>query len=91
MNITKHISEIIGFREVYEEVYESIRKKKELSNGCGFILMRAREVVEEFENKYDVKLLRVGDTLTVGDVIFSFDTVNFKTEENLTMCLLKWS
>jgi len=87
---TKHVNEINGFIEAYNNVYESARAKK-LSDG-GFILMRAHEVVEDFEKMYNVKLLKTeSGNSPVDEMVFDFDTVDFKTEENMTMCLLKWS
>jgi hypothetical protein len=94
MNTKKHVNEIAGFAEAYEEVYEAVRlpqKGNQFDNL--FVLMRAHVVVDAFEEKYNVTLLNVGDIniSAVGDMVFSFDTVDFKTEENMTMCLLKWS
>jgi hypothetical protein len=54
--------------------------------------MRAHDVVEAFQEKYNVNLIKTqDDESSVGDMVFSFDTVNFKTPENQTMCLLKWA
>ena len=90
MDITKHVNDINGFVEAYEEVYESVRIKKDGTGDTSFILMRAHDVVEAFQEKYNVNLIKTqDDESSVGDMVFSFDTVNFKTPENQTMCLLK--
>ena len=91
MDITKHVNDINGFVEAYEEVYESVRIKKDGIGDNSFILMRADDVVEAFQEKYNVNLIRVNEPSGVQEMMFSFDTVDFKTEENLIMCLLKWS
>lgn len=91
MYITKkHIDEVNGFIEAYNKVYESIYKLKD-SNG-GFTLMKSQDVVFAFEKKFNVKLLKTerGNS-PIGEMVFDFDTIDFITEENLTMCLLKWS
>jgi len=87
MNITRHVTDIKGFTEAYEDVYESIRQLQQNTENKPFILMRAQNVVDAFERRYNVVLLKEYDEVSM---VFSFDTVNFKTEENLTMCLLKW-
>jgi thiamine pyrophosphokinase len=92
MDITKHVDSIAGFVEAYEEVYESVLKKQKNTENTAFSLMRAQNVVKEFEQKYDVELLHTNTALSgVSDMVFAFDTVNFKTAENQTMCLLKWT
>ena len=93
MNIIKHVNDINGFTEVYEEVYESVRNiKKTQASDTGFIMMRAHEVVEDFEKLNNVKLLKTEDsTSPFSGIVYEFDTVDFLTEENMTMCLLKWS
>ena len=91
MNTRKHVNEISGFVEAYEEVYDSVRAQVTDNDGL-FVLMRGHEVVDVFEQKYNVTLLSISDTSPgVGDMVFSFDTVDFKTEENQTMCILKWA
>ena len=90
MNLTKHINKINGFAEVYDEVYDSVRVLT--TKNDGFVLMRAHEVVEAFEKKYDVELIRTEENVDkVQEMVYNFDSVNFKTRENLIMCLLKWS
>ena len=89
MNLTKHINKINGFAEVYEEVYDSVRVLT--AKNDGFVLMRAHDVVEAFEKKYDVELISTSDISPVQEMVYNFDSVNFKTRENLIMCLLKWS
>ena len=89
MNLTKHINKINGFAEVYDEVYDSVRVLT--TKNDGFVLMRAHDVVEAFEKKYDVELISTSDISPVQEMVYNFDSVNFKTRENLIMCLLKWS
>ena len=90
MNLTKHINKINGFTEAYEEVYESVRVLT--AKNDGFVLMRAHEVVEAFEEKYNVELISTSDDISpLENMVYNFDSVNFKTRENLIMCLLKWS
>ena len=90
MSTTRHVSEIAGFVESYGEVYDCVRAQQPPPTGDPFILIRAQDVADAFEKKYDVKV-SVSDTSAVGDMVFPFDTVDFKTEENLTMCILKWA
>jgi hypothetical protein len=89
MNLTKHINKINGFAEVYDEVYDSVRVLT--TKNDGFVLMRAHDVVEAFEKKYNVELIRTSDISSVQEMVYNFDSVNFKTRENLIMCLLKWT
>jgi hypothetical protein len=90
MDLTKHINKINGFAEVYDEVYESVRVLT--AKNDGFVLMRSHEVAKAFEKKYNVELISTSDNISpVGDMVHNFDSVNFKTRENLIMCLLKWT
>jgi predicted unusual protein kinase regulating ubiquinone biosynthesis (AarF/ABC1/UbiB family) len=92
INIVKHVNDITGFVEAYEEVYESVRKKQQTDSNEAFILMRAYNVVDEFEQRYNVNLIKTEDNnSSVEGMVFSFDSVDFKTVENQTMCLLKWT
>ena len=92
MDIIKHVNDINGFVEAYEEVHETVRAKIEAQPNAGFVMMRAYEVVKDFEKLYNVKLLKTEDsTSPFSGIVYEFDTVDFLTEENMTMCLLKWS
>lgn len=93
MDTIKHVNEINGFVEAYEEVYNDVLKNRSSykKDDFGFVLMRAHDVVEEFEKRYNVNLLSKNHKSSVGEMVYAFDTVDFKTEENMTMCLLKWT
>jgi hypothetical protein len=91
MNIIKHVNDITGFVEAYEEVYESVRKKYQTDSNEAFIVMRAYDVVDAFEQRYNVNLIKTEDNGDIYVLGLPFDSVDFKTVENQTMCLLKWT
>lgn len=91
----ENIKNIPNFNNIYNSVYNEVKSR--LDKNDIFIIVRSKKVREEFEKKFNVKTLNTKNNTNgitgyeFDDVIYPFDSIDFLTEENKTMCLLKWT
>jgi hypothetical protein len=103
--LTKDIRDIRGFDDAFMEMYDGVHVKMydslvNQSSTTYTKLHTTYEYVEDkiedvdrltnnaFEKMYNVKLSQRGIT---HHFLYTFDTVEFKSEADLTMFVLKWS
>jgi len=90
-----NIKNIPNFNNIYNSVYEEVKSRQKKSNT--FVIVRSRKVIERFEEKFNIKTLNTitKDEGVVGyefdNMVYPFDSIDFGSEENMTMCLLKWA
>jgi len=89
MVLTKHIDDIRGLDDAFMKLYEDLVHMELDKNP--FLLTRNNvdEFINgEFEKMYNVKLSQRGNA---HHFLYTFDTVEFQSEVDLTMFVLKWS
>ena len=87
------LSEINSFIKVYYEVYNEVNDEiRSLSEkNEPFMITPMDSIKARFEQKYNVTLLESDEQPNKSSMLLGkINAIDFKTEENMTMCMLKW-
>ena len=88
------LSEINSFIKVYYEVYNEVNDEiRALSKkNEPFMITPMDSIKARFEQKYNVTLLESNEQPNKSSMLLGkINAIDFKTKENMTMCMLKWT